>query len=111
MPIFFKTPWPAVWESQSLRLVTNRRRSMPEPVDLDARHRLGGHGARAHRRLMVHCQLNQVTSLRPHQPPRQAAPVIAAAMSPRLLGTARIMIPRGPNGPTPTARSDPIGGS
>ena len=33
---------------------------MPEPVDLDARHRLGGHGARAHRRLMAHCQLKPV---------------------------------------------------
>ena len=84
---------------------------MREPVDLDARHRLGGHGARTDSWLMAHCPLNQVTSLRPHQPPRQAAPVIAAAMSPRLLGTARILIPRDPNGPTPTARSDPIGGS
>jgi hypothetical protein len=60
MPIFFKTPRPAVWESLSLRLVTNRRRSMPEPVDLDARYRLGGHGARTHRRLMAHCQLKPV---------------------------------------------------
>jgi hypothetical protein len=83
MPIFFKTPWPAVWESLSLRPQKNRRRSMPEPVDLDARHRLGGHGTRAHRRLMGHCQLNQFTSLRFRQPARQAAPVIAAAMSPR----------------------------
>jgi len=33
---------------------------MPEPVDLDARHRLGGHGARAHRRLMANCQLRPV---------------------------------------------------
>ena len=62
---------------------------MPEPVDLDARHRLGGHGARAHRRPMAHCQVNQVTSLRSRQPPRQAAPVIAAAMSPRLGTRAR----------------------
>ena len=89
MPIFIKTPRPAIWESLSLRLQKNRRRSMPEPVDLDARHRLGGHGARAHRRLMAHCQLRPVHEPRFHQPPRQAAPAIAAAMSPRLGTRAR----------------------
>jgi hypothetical protein len=36
---------------------------MPEPADLDARHRLGGHGARAHRRLMAHCQLKLTLTL------------------------------------------------
>src|SRR6516162_11244670 len=60
MPIFFKTPRPAPWESLSLRLQKNRRLSMPEPVDLDAGQRLGGHGARARRRLMAHCQLKPV---------------------------------------------------
>ena len=60
MPIFIKTPRPAIWESLSLRLQKNRRRSMPEPVDLDAGQRLGGHGARARRRLMAHCQLKPV---------------------------------------------------
>jgi hypothetical protein len=89
MPIFFKTPWLAVWESLSLRLQKNRRRSMPEPVGLDARHRLGGHGARAHRRLMAHCQLKPVHEPALSQPPRQAAPLIAAAMSPRLGTRAR----------------------
>ena len=32
-PIFFKTPWSAVWESSSLRLKKSRRRSMPgQPI-------------------------------------------------------------------------------
>jgi len=44
---------------------------MPEPVDLDARHRLGGHGAKAHRRLIAHCQLKPVHE--PAQSPTTAS--------------------------------------